>query len=61
MVDDYLGYDFGTVAELKSAHIVVGAGANNKIVKSAIETSVDNENQTPVSEDYRAYTGVDSG
>ena len=61
MVDDYLGYDFGTVAELKSAHIVVGAGDNNKIVKYAIETSVDNENWTPVSEEYREYTGVDSG
>lgn len=61
LVDDYLGYDFGTAAELKSAHIVIGADDNNKIVKYAIETSMDNETWTPVSEQYKEYTGVESG
>lgn len=60
LVDDFLGYDFGTVAELESAHIVVGAGDGDKIVNYAIETSVDGETWTPV-EGYENYTGAESG
>jgi hyaluronoglucosaminidase len=60
LVDDFLGYDFGTVAELESAHIVVGAGDGDKIVNYAIETSVDGETWTPV-EGYDNYTGAASG
>lgn len=61
MVNDYLGYDFGRELELKSAHIVIGAGDADKIVRYAVETSADNKSWTPVSEEYSDYTGVDSG
>lgn len=60
MADDFLGYDFGTVAELESAHIVVGHDGSDKLMNYAIETSVDGEEWTPV-DGYDNYTGAASG
>ena len=60
LVDDYLGYDLGKVADLASAHIVVGHDGGDKIRNYTIETSVDNVTWTPVKE-YENYTGADSG
>ena len=60
LVDDYLGYDLGKVADLASAHIVVGHDGGDKIRNYTIETSVDNVKWTPV-KGYENYTGADSG
>ena len=60
LVDDYLGYDLGKVADLASAHIVVGHDDGDKIKNYTIETSVDNVTWTPV-KGYENYTGADSG
>ena len=60
MKDDFLGYDLGTEAVLESAHIVVGNNDADKIVKYAVETSVDNSTWTPA-EGYAEYTGVETG
>lgn len=60
LVDDYLGYDLGKVADLASAHIVVGHDGGDKIKNYTIETSVDNVTWTPV-KGYENYTGADSG
>ena len=60
LVDDYLGYDLGKVADLASAHIVVGHDGGDKIRNYTIETSVDNVTWTPVN-GYENYTGADSG
>lgn len=60
MVNDFLGYDLGTEAVLESAHIVVGHDGGDKIVKYAIETSVDNSAWTPV-DGYAEYTGAATG
>ncbi len=60
MAGDYLGYDLGKVAELESAHIVVGHDDSDKLKNYAIETSVNNETWTPV-KGYENYTGADSG
>ena len=60
LVDDYLGYDLGKVADLASAHIVVGHDGGDKIINYTIETSVDNVTWTPV-KGYKNYTGADSG
>lgn len=58
--NDYLGYDFGKVADLSSAHIVVGADNGDKLKRYKIETSLDGDKWTPV-DGYDNYTGVDSG
>lgn len=61
LVDDYLGYDFGTVAELESAHIVVGTSDSaDKLTNYAIETSVDGQQWIAV-EGYDNYRGNASG
>ena len=60
MAGDYLGYDLGKVADLVSAHIVVGHDGGDKIRNYTIETSVDNVTWTPV-KGYENYTGADSG
>ena len=60
LADDYIGYDFGKVADLVSAHIVVGNEGADKLVNYTIETSVDGDTWTPV-EGYEDYTGVSSG
>ena len=60
LVDDYLGYDLGKVADLASAHIVVGHDGGDKIRNYTIETSVDGKEWTPV-EGYANYNGKDSG
>ena len=60
LVDDYLGYDLGKVADLASAHIVVGHDGGDKIRNYTIETSVDNVTWTSV-KGYENYTGADSG
>lgn len=60
LVDDYLGYDLGKVADLASAHIVVGHDGGDKIRNYTIETSGDNVTWTPV-KGYENYTGADSG
>lgn len=60
MVDDFLGYDLGTEAVLDKAHIVVGHDGGDKIVKYAVETSVDNKTWTPV-EGYESHTGAATG
>ena len=59
-VNDYLGYDFGKVADLSSAHIVVGADNGDKLKRYKIETSLDGDKWTPVT-GYEDYTGVESG
>ncbi len=60
LVDDYIGYDFGKVADLESAHIVVGHDGGDKLMNYTIETSVDGSVWTPVS-GYENYTGAASG
>lgn len=60
MVDDFLGYDLGKVTTLESARIVVGNSGSDKLLKYAIETSIDNKTWTPV-EGYESYTGAASG
>lgn len=62
MVDQFLGYNFGRVVELKSIHAVVGNAANpgDKIVNYAIETSMDNQTWTPVP-GYDNYRGANRG
>ena len=60
LADDYIGYDFGKVADLVSAHIVVGNEGSDKLVNYTIETSVDGDTWNPV-EGYEDYTGVSSG
>ena len=60
MAGDYLGYNLGKVADLVSAHIVVGYDDGDKIRNYAIETSVDGKEWTPV-EGYANYNGKDSG
>ena len=60
LVDDYIGYDFGKVADLESAHIVVGHDGGDKLMNYTIETSVDGVVWTPVS-GYENYTGAASG
>ncbi len=60
MVDDFLGYDLGKVTALESARIVVGNSGSDKLLKYAIETSIDNKTWTPV-EGYESYTGASSG
>lgn len=60
MVDDFLGYDLGTEAVLDKAHIVVGHDGGDKIVKYAVETSVDNKTWTPV-KGYESHTGAATG
>lgn len=60
LVDDYIGYDFGKVADLKSAHIVVGHDGGDKLMNYTIETSVDGVVWTPVS-GYENYTGAATG
>ena len=60
MKDDFLGYDLGTEAVLDKAHIVVGHDGGDKIVKYAVETSVDNKTWIPV-KGYEAYTGKPEG
>ena len=60
MAGDYLGYDLGKVADLVSAHIVVGHDGGDKLINYTIETSVDNVTWTPV-KGYENYTGADSG
>ena len=60
LVDDYIGYDFGKVADLESAHIVVGHGDSDKLVNYAVETSVNGSEWTPV-EGYGNYRGLTSG
>lgn len=65
-VGDYIGYNFGTVAELSGVHIVMGNGANsdNKLVNYAIETSINGEDWTPITgyENYQSSnnTGKDT-
>ena len=59
-VNDFIGYDFGKIATLKSAHIVVGAGDGDKLSNYAIETSINNKDWTLV-KGYENYKGVDSG
>lgn len=58
--NDYLGYDLGKVADLVSAHIVVGANNEDKMKRYKIETSLDGDKWTAV-DGYDNYTGVDSG
>ena len=58
--DDFLGYDLGTEAVLESAHIVVGNSGGDKLLKYAVETSVDKETWTPV-EGYAEHTGAAEG
>lgn len=58
--DDFIGYDFGKVADLESAHIVVGYDDGDKLMNYTIETSVDGSVWTPVS-GYENYTGAASG
>ena len=60
LVDDFIGYDFGRVATLESAHIVVGHDGGDKLMNYTIETSVDGEIWTPV-KGYENYTGAASG
>lgn len=48
MVDDFLGYNLGSVFQLASAHIVVGHTGSDKLMNYAIETSVDGKAWTPV-------------
>lgn len=60
MVDDFLGYDLGTEAVLDKAHIVVGHDGGDKIVKYAVDTSVDNKTWTPV-KGYESHTGAATG
>ena len=56
-VNDYLGYNFGKVAELDSIHLVVGNGASSdKLFKYTIETSVDGEKWTAVP-GYESHEG----
>lgn len=60
MENDFIGYDFGKIAILKSAHIVVGAGDSDKLSNYTIETSINNKDWTPV-KGYENYKGNDSG
>ncbi|MGG7058036.1 beta-N-acetylglucosaminidase domain-containing protein [Clostridium tertium] len=60
LVGDYLGYDLGRVINLESAHIVVGNSGGDKLVKYAIETSVNGNDWTPV-DGYSSYTGKSEG
>ena len=60
LADDYIGYDLGKVADLVSAHIVVGNEGSDKLVNYTIETSVDGDTWNPV-EGYEDYTGASSG
>ncbi len=60
MVDQFLGYDLGKVAELASIHLVVGNSAKvtDKIVKYTIETSLTGEDGSWTAvPDYESYTG----
>ena len=57
---DYLGYNFGKVIQLASAHIVVGAGDGDKITNYAVETSLDGSTWNFVS-GYENYSGTSSG
>lgn len=60
MVDQFLGYDLGKVAELASIHLVVGNSAKvtDKIVKYTIETSLTGEDDSWTAvPDYENYTG----
>lgn len=58
--NSYVGYNFGKVLTLESAHIVVGADNGDKISNYAIETSVNESDWTPV-EGYENYHGTSSG
>lgn len=58
--NDYLGYDLGKVADLVSAHIVIGADNTDKMKRYKIETSLDGDKWTAV-DGYDNYTGVESG
>ena len=60
LAGDYLGYDFGKVATLKSVHIVVGNDNGDKLVNYAIETSLDNNTWTAI-DGYDNYQGNASG
>lgn len=60
MVDDFLGYNFGKIADLVSAHIVVGHDGGDKLINYTIETSVDGTAWTAVP-GYENYTGASSG
>lgn len=59
-VGDYIGYDFGTVAKLSGVHIVMGNNGGDKLVKYAIETSLDNSTWTPIT-GYGNYEGNSTG
>ncbi|MDQ0361826.1 beta-N-acetylglucosaminidase domain-containing protein [Breznakia pachnodae] len=60
LVDDFLGYDLGKIANLQSAHIVVGAEGSDKLMKYAIETSIDGSTWTAVN-GYENYSGAANG
>ncbi|MBR5566227.1 MAG: beta-N-acetylglucosaminidase domain-containing protein [Roseburia sp.] len=57
---DYLGYNFGQVLQLASAHIVVGSGDGDKIVNYVVETSL-NGTTWNVIPGYENYSGNSSG
>lgn len=60
MVDDFLGYDLGKIADLMSAHIVVGHDGSDKLMKYAVEISVDGTKWSAVN-GYENYEGAASG
>ena len=62
LVGDYLGYNFGKVAQLDSIHIVVGNGTSgtDKLMNYAIQTSVNGTEWVDVP-GYDNYTGAASG
>ena len=58
--DDYIGYDLGKEAVLSGIYLVMGNGDNgDKLRTYAIETSLDNQQWTPISQEYAAYQGSD--
>ncbi|MDF9825537.1 hyaluronoglucosaminidase [Breznakia sp. PF5-3] len=60
LVDDFLGYDLGKIANLQSTHIVVGADGSDKLMNYTVETSLDGITWTAVN-GYESYTGAASG
>jgi hyaluronoglucosaminidase len=60
LVGDFLGYDLGKVATLQSAHIVVGNNGTDKLMRYAIETSMDGEIWEVVT-GYGNYAGSAAG
>lgn len=60
LVNDFLAIDLGKSVNIEQINLIVGNSGADKLIKYAVETSLDNQNWTAI-EGYENYTGKSSG